>query len=95
MKTMPAAKFKTQCLAILDEVQMKRSSFVITKRGKPIAQMIPLPIEGEDPIFGFYRGKIEILGDIVGPTCTDEELDEYERRNVEQLISGRDREELV
>ncbi len=74
MKTMPAGKFKVHCLAVMDEVQSKRESVVITKRGKPVAKLVPVETEKDD-IFGFFkgRGKIEIKGDIVSPAFTPEE----------------------
>ena len=74
MKTIPAGKFKAQCLALMDEVQAKRQSVVITKRGKPIAKLVPVE-EAKDDIFGFFKskGKVEIKGDIVGPAFTPEE----------------------
>lgn len=40
--TVSAAKFKAECLALLDAVQAKRSSFVVTKRGRPVARVVPL-----------------------------------------------------
>jgi prevent-host-death family protein len=95
MKTMPAGKFKAQCLAVIDEVQAKRESVIVTKRGKPVAKMVPLELEGEDPIFGFYRGKIRILGDITAPLYSDEEMDEFDRDSLEQLTPGRDPGELI
>lgn len=72
MKTIAAGKFKAQCLGIIDEVQMKRQSYVITKRGKPAARLIPLDTEKDD-IFGFLKGKVRILGDIVAPAFSPEE----------------------
>ncbi len=74
MKTIPAGKFKVHCLAIMDEVQSKRQAVVITKRGKPVAKLVPLEKE-KDEIFGFFKGKgrIEIKGDIVSPAFTPEE----------------------
>ncbi len=72
MKTMPAGKFKVHCLAIMDEVASKREPVVITKRGKPVAKLVPLSKEKDD-IFGFMKGKITILGDIVSPILTPEE----------------------
>ena len=74
MKTVPAGKFKAQCLTILDEVQAKHQSVVITKRGKPIAKIVPMEKEKDD-IFGFFKskGKIKINGDIVAPAFTPEE----------------------
>jgi PHD/YefM family antitoxin component YafN of YafNO toxin-antitoxin module len=37
METMAAGEFKAKCLAVMDEVQAKRKSVTITKRGKPVA----------------------------------------------------------
>jgi prevent-host-death family protein len=73
-KTIPAGDFKARCLAIMDEVQAKRQAVVITKRGKPVAKLVPVESEKDD-IFGFMKGKgkIEIKGDIVGPALTPEE----------------------
>lgn len=66
MKKIAAGAFKTHCLAILDEVQAKRETVVITKRGKPVAKLSPVEKQADD-IFGFMKGKIAILGDIVSP----------------------------
>lgn len=66
MKKIAAGKFKAQCLAIMDEVQAKRETVVITKRGKPIAKLSPVEKETDD-IFGFMKGKGAITGDIVSP----------------------------
>ncbi len=41
MKTMPAGKFKDVCLKTLDEVAKTKSSIVITKRGEPVAKLVP------------------------------------------------------
>lgn len=41
MKTMPAGKFKDQCLRMLDEVARTKSAVVITKRGRPVAKLVP------------------------------------------------------
>jgi prevent-host-death family protein len=73
-KTIPAGAFKARCLAIMDEVASKRESVVITKRGKPVAKLVPVEKEKDD-IFGFFNGKgtIEIKGDIVSPILSPEE----------------------
>jgi len=71
-KTIPAGTFKAQCLAIMDEVQKKHQAVVITKRGKPVAKLVPVD-KAKDDIFGFYKGKITILGDVVAPALTPEE----------------------
>jgi len=72
MKTIPAGKFKVHCLAIMDEVQAKRQAVVITKRGKPVAKLVPVEQEKDD-IFGFFKGKIKVTGDVVSPALTPEE----------------------
>ena len=74
MKTMPAGKFKVHCLAVMDEVQSRREAVIITKRGKPVAKLVPVEQEKDD-IFGFMKGKgtVEIKGDIVSPIITPEE----------------------
>ncbi len=74
MKTIPAGQFKVHCLSIMDEVQAKRQAVVITKRGKPVAKLVPIEKEKDD-IFGFFKGKgtIEIKGDIVSPAFSPEE----------------------
>jgi prevent-host-death family protein len=62
-----AGEFKATCLAVLDEVQRERREIVITKRGKPVARLVP--VEDVAPeIFGRMKGTLKILGDIVGPT---------------------------
>ena len=48
MKTIAAGTFKAQCLAIMDEVQAKREAVVITKRGKPVAKLVPVEKEKND-----------------------------------------------
>ncbi len=71
-KTIPAGTFKVHCLAIMDEVQAKRQAVVITKRGKPVAKLVPVEKEKDD-IFGFLKGKGKVTGDVVSPALTPEE----------------------
>lgn len=87
MRTMAAGKFKAQCLAVMDEVQAKRESVIVTKNGRPVAKVIPLDLpEGEDPLEAFrFPGKIEIVGDIMAPIYTDEENEAFFERSAAQL----------
>ena len=62
MKTMGAAKFKEQCLALLD--RLDADGLVITKHGKPVARVLPYEREFNE-VIGSLRGKIEIRGDIL------------------------------
>jgi len=70
MKTMGAGAFKAQCLAIMDEVQTKRETVVITKHGKPVAKLIPADRDA-DEIYNFLRGKGTVTGDIISPAMED------------------------
>jgi prevent-host-death family protein len=69
---MAAGKFKVHCLKVMDEVQSKRQAVLITKRGKPVAKLVPVEKEKDD-IFGFFKGKIKVVGDVVSPALTPEE----------------------
>jgi prevent-host-death family protein len=71
-KTMPAGEFKIHCLAIMDEVAARHQAVIITKRGKPVAKLVPVEKEKDD-IFGFMKGKGRILGDVVSPIISPEE----------------------
>jgi prevent-host-death family protein len=63
-----ASEFKKHFLRLVDEVKNKHSSFVITKRGTPVARLVPL---GNDKtkeaksFFGFMKGAVKIKDDIV------------------------------
>ena len=72
MKKMAAGDFKVHCLSVMDEVKSKRVSVLITKRGKPVAKLVPVG-EEKDDIFGFLKGKGKVLGDVVSPALTPEE----------------------
>jgi prevent-host-death family protein len=72
MKTMAAGTFKVHCLKVMDEVQSKRQAVLITKRGKPVAKLVPVEQEKDD-IFGFLKGKVKVVGDVVSPALTPEE----------------------
>jgi len=72
MKKMAAGVFKANCLAVMDEVQAKRETVVITKHGKPVAKLVPVESKKDD-ISGILREKIKITGDIVSPALTPEE----------------------
>jgi prevent-host-death family protein len=62
MREIPAAKFKEQCLGLLEEVDP--DGIVITKRGRPIAKLIPLGTDSAS-LIGSLRGKLKIKGDIM------------------------------
>jgi prevent-host-death family protein len=65
-RTIGAGEFKAKCLHLLDEVAYKRAPLIITKRGKPVAKLVPIDDKPVD-IYGCMAGTFRILGDIVGP----------------------------
>jgi prevent-host-death family protein len=68
----PAGEFKARCLKLMDEVRATRRPIVITKRGRPVARL--MPIEEEAPrreIFGCMKGTVTIHGDIISPIDVD------------------------
>jgi prevent-host-death family protein len=62
----PAGEFKAKCLRLLDEVGRRHIAMVITKRGKPVAKLVPIETQPVD-IYGCMAGTARITGDIVGP----------------------------
>lgn len=72
MKKMAAGEFKVHCLQVMDQVQSRREPVLITKRGKPVAKLVPVAHE-KDEIFGFLKGKVKVLGDVASPALTPEE----------------------
>jgi prevent-host-death family protein len=61
MRHIGAAKFKEQCLSLLDEVDP--DGIVITKHGKPVAKLIPFTSDSAS-LIGSLAGKLEIKGDV-------------------------------
>jgi prevent-host-death family protein len=62
MKSVPAAKFKEQCLALLDQVDP--DGIIITKHGKPVAKLVPIYTDSAK-LIGSLKGKIKIKGKIL------------------------------
>jgi len=63
MKSIPAAKFKEQCLALLDEVGPE--GLLITKHGKPVAKLVPYTSSCSD-LIGSLKHKIKVRGNVFG-----------------------------
>lgn len=63
--TIGAGDFKARCLQLLDAVAERREPLVITKRGKPVARLIPMPPETQ--LYGALAGSVVDETDIVAP----------------------------
>lgn len=82
-KTIAAGEFKAKCLRLLDEVAERHVPLIITKRGKPVAKLVPIddnPVE----IYGCMKGSFRIVGDIVSP------LDEWGNADLENVLGDDD-----
>jgi prevent-host-death family protein len=52
-RQIPAGRFKAQCLALLDEVAATGQPLIVTKRGRPVAQVVP--IAPPEPLAGTVK----------------------------------------
>ncbi|MGD1104033.1 MAG: type II toxin-antitoxin system Phd/YefM family antitoxin [Terriglobia bacterium] len=66
MKKMAAGEFKAHCLAVMEDVRMTREPVLITKRGRPVAKLVPTDRSSDDFI-GRLVGVVKIVGDIESP----------------------------
>lgn len=62
----PAAVFKAKCLKLMDEVARTGKPMVITKHGKPVAQLVPIPARSRS-LFGYMKNTVKIKGDVIAP----------------------------
>jgi prevent-host-death family protein len=65
-KRIPATEFKAHCLALLEEVRQTRQSLLVTRHGKPVAEISPYTPKndaGENPL----KGSILYQGDLISP----------------------------
>jgi prevent-host-death family protein len=61
-----ASEFKAKCLALMDEVARTRQGVVITKNGKPVAELVPHRDRNRNAR-GIWKDKLFITGDIISP----------------------------
>lgn len=79
MQEIAISKFKATCLAVLEKVRKTRRPVLVTKFGKPVAQITPPgPEERQKCGIGALDGTFEITGDIISPV-TDEHDWEVQR----------------
>jgi prevent-host-death family protein len=70
------SEFKAKCLSLLDEVSKTRTPLRVTRRGKAIADIIPVTSETEARGWiGSMADSVEIVGDIVSPVVDMESVE--------------------
>jgi antitoxin (DNA-binding transcriptional repressor) of toxin-antitoxin stability system len=52
----------------MDLVKATHEEITISKRGKPVAKLIPIDPEPTRPLFGFLKNTVTIENDIISPT---------------------------
>ncbi|MFA5792338.1 MAG: type II toxin-antitoxin system Phd/YefM family antitoxin [Candidatus Gracilibacteria bacterium] len=67
MATISATEFKAKCLHMMDDVRFSKTEITITKRGKPIAKLVPIKHKQNFKGFGCMKGTFKITGDIISP----------------------------
>ncbi len=69
METISVSQFKATCLAVLKDVNQQKKKVLITKRGKPIAEVVPVDYQKRDvPL----KETVVYMGDIVSPVAEEE-----------------------
>jgi prevent-host-death family protein len=65
-KRVSMSKLKAHCSELVERVKKRREAVVITRRGRPVAELVPL---AEEPasLFGFAKGAITVKGDLIAP----------------------------
>jgi len=71
MKEMSISDFKTHALRIIDGVFRTRERIVITRRGKPVAEIVPFEDPDEKPVPGKLADTLLHEGDIISPLGSD------------------------
>jgi len=70
MTTIQASEFKAKCLALMDQVARTGETILVTKNGKPVAELRPhRPPRVKSPL-GLHKGQSVILGNVVEPLDT-------------------------
>ncbi len=74
MEELSVSRFKATCLAVLEKVRTTREPILVTKRGKPIAEVVPVSAAGDEPRrLGVLAGRGAVVGDIIEPALGQDE----------------------
>jgi prevent-host-death family protein len=70
------SKFKAKCLSLLEEVSKTKTPLRVTRRGKAIADVIPVSSEGDERSWiGSLSGSVDFVGDVVSPVIDIEAIE--------------------
>jgi prevent-host-death family protein len=70
MQKVKASEFKAKCLALMDEVARTGKPVLVTKKGKPVAELRPHRPRAEKAA-GVWKGRLIVKGDIIAPVSAE------------------------
>lgn len=74
------SEFKAKCLSLLEEVNKTKTPLRVTRRGKPVADVIPpASTQEERDWIGSMSAEMEITGDITSPVIEMREIEALNR----------------
>jgi len=80
MEQIAVSKFKATCLAVLERVSKTRKPVLVTRFGKPVAQVVPAPVPKRPAsLLGAMVGTGRIVGDIVSPAVDEQDWEVLRR----------------
>ncbi len=89
MPEIGAADFKARCLEIMDRVAEKRESYTITKRGRPVARLLPIERRDARSIFGCMAHETEVSDGLEVPLWTEEQWKAFLEQSAAQAAPKR------
>lgn len=72
MRTIPISEFKAGCIAILRQAQNSGEPLLVTRRGRPIARIEPVPNADSQRQLGVFKGRMRLRGDLVHTSSKDD-----------------------
>lgn len=91
MSEIGAADFKARCLEIMDRVAEKRESYTITKRGRPVARLLPIERREAKSIFGCMAHETEVSDGLEVPLWTEKQWKHFQEQSTAQTIAPKRR----
>jgi len=74
MEQIAISKFKATCLAVMEQVRKTRKPVLVTRFGKPVAEIVPpSPRPASGDWIGSLKGTAKVTGDIIAPAADEED----------------------